>query len=92
MVNQQYLTEKLVDMKITPKYFIVNGERTDVDDLDPELQEQFSKLEDEIPRGISDESEIIEIGANVMRVKSRDSLGDEKIDVYYKRDRPFVLK
>lgn len=92
MVNQQYLTEKLVDMNITPKYFIVNGERTAVDDLDPELQEQFSKLEDEIPRGISDESEIIEIGANVMRVKSRGSVGEQKIDVYYKRDRPFVLK
>lgn len=92
MVNQQYLTEKLVDMKITPKYFIVNGERTGVDDLDPELQEQLSQLEDEIPRGISEESEIIEIDANVMRVKSRDSVGEQKIDVYYKRDRPFVLK
>lgn len=92
MVNQQYLTEKLVDMNITPEYFIANGERTNVVDLDPELQEQFSKLEDEIPKGISEESEIIEMGANVMRVKSRDSVGDEKIIVYYKRDRPFVLK
>jgi hypothetical protein len=92
MLHGRKLTEKLIDMKIKPKYFIVNDERTDVDDLDRERQEQFSKIEDEIPKGISEESEIIEIGANIMRVKGRDSAGEEKITVYYKRDRPFVLK
>jgi hypothetical protein len=92
MLHGRKLTEKLIDMKIKPKYFIMNGERTDVDDLEPELQEQFSKIEDEIPKGISEESEILEIGATMMRVKSRDSVGEEKIDVYYKRDKPFVLK
>jgi hypothetical protein len=86
MIHQYALTEKLVDMKTTPEYFEMNGER------DPERLAQMSKLEDEIPMGISEESEILEIGATMMRVKSRDSVGEEKIDVYYKRDKPFVLK
>jgi hypothetical protein len=44
-----------------------------------------------IPKGISEESEIIEVGEKVVQVKSRDSLGDERIIVYYKRDKPFAL-
>jgi hypothetical protein len=92
MLHGRKLTEKLVDMKTMPKYLQASGERVDVQNLDQEQREQIPKIEDMIPKGISEESEIIEMGANVMRVKSRDSLGDEKINVYYKRDKPFVLK
>jgi hypothetical protein len=50
------------------------------------------KFEDEIPMGISEESEIIEISRTIMRTKSRDDMGNEIIVVNYKRDKPFVLK
>lgn len=92
MLHGRILTEKLVDMKTISQYLNINGEQIDLQDLEPDEREQFPKIEDMIPKGISEESEIIEMGANVMRVKSRDSVGDEKIIVYYKRDRPFVLK
>lgn len=92
MLHERKLVEKLVDMKTMPKHLQASGERVYVQNLDQEQREQIPKIEDMIPKGISEESEIIEMGANVMRVKSRDSVGDEKIIVYYKRDKPFALK
>jgi hypothetical protein len=92
MLHEQKLTEKLVDMKTMPKYLQVSGERIDVQYLDQEQREQLPKIEDMIPTGISEESEIIEMGASVMRVKSRDGLGNEKIIVNYRRAKPFIAK
>jgi hypothetical protein len=88
MIHQYALTEKLVDMKTMPEYIEMNGERYS----DPEQLAQMPKFEDEIPMGISEESEIIEISRTIMRTKSRDDMGNEIIVVNYKRDKPFVLK
>jgi len=92
MLHEQKLVEKLIDMKTRPKYLEMNEERIDLQYLDPAQRAQLPKIEDMIPKGISEESEIIEIGANVMRVKSRDSQGNEKTIVNYKRDKPFISK
>jgi len=91
-LHEHRLVEKGVDMKTIPKYFKTRSEQIDLRRIDPAKREQFPKLEDVIPKGMSNESEIIEIGADIMRVKSRDHLGNEKIIVYYKRDKPFVLE
>jgi hypothetical protein len=88
MLHEQNLVEKLVDMKTMPKYLKMNEEQIDLQYLDPTQRGEIPKIEDMIPMGISEEYEIIEIAAKVMRVKSRDSLGNEKIIVSYKRDKP----
>jgi len=90
MLYEQKLVEKMVDMKTMPKYLEMNEERIDLQYLVPAQHAQLPKIEDMIPMGISEEYEIIEMGATVMKVKSRDSLGNEKIIVNYKRDKPFI--
>ncbi len=71
-IHQRELIEKTVSLKSVPKYLIIDGFRTPVEQLDFAVQQELPKLEDITPIGTSSSSEIVDIQPSQIVLNSKD--------------------
>ncbi len=71
-IHNRELIEKTVSLKSVPKYLIIDGFRTPVEQLEFAVQQELPKLEDITPIGSSSSTEIVDIQPSQIVLNSRD--------------------